>query len=89
MRKQYRHQTFQQKQGNEKRTPKSTEVTTTKHDPDYIAEHTNKWSIVLRRTRALTRWLELHGTHALQLAWTRGWMSSLQLEHELANLATK
>ena len=64
-------------------------MTTAKHELDYVADNTNEWSIALSRTKALTRWLELHRTHTLQLAWARGWMSSLQLEHELASLATK
>jgi hypothetical protein len=30
-----------------------------------------------------------HGTKTIQMACARGWISSLQMEHELANLATK
>ena len=43
----------------------------------------------MKKTRNITRWLEQHRTKTIQLTWARGWISSLQMEHELANLATK
>ena len=77
MRKQYRSQAFQQKQGSGSKSLISIKSATEKHELDHIADNTNKWSTALRRT------------NTLQLAWARGWISSLQMEHELANLATK
>jgi hypothetical protein len=43
----------------------------------------------LKKTRTITRWLEKHRTKTIQLTWARGWISSLQMEHEKAKLATK
>ena len=43
----------------------------------------------MKKTRNITRWLEQHRTKTIQLTWARGWISSLQMEHDLANLATK
>jgi hypothetical protein len=85
MRKQYRHQAFQQKQGTGIGTPRSSKSATEKHELDHIADSTNKWSTALKKTRNITRWLEQHRTKTIQLTW----ISSLQMEHELANLATK
>jgi hypothetical protein len=60
-----------------------------KHELDLVADSTNKWSTALKKTRTITRRLEKHRTKTIQLTWAKGLISSLQMEHELANLATK
>jgi hypothetical protein len=89
MRKQYRHQAFQQNTKHGSKKPRSSESALEKHELDHISDSTNNWSTALKITRTITRWLEKHRTTSIQLTWARGWMQSLQMEHKLANLATK
>ena len=56
---------------------------------DQIKESTNSWKVALRKTRNLTRWLELTREKKLKLAHSRGWISRLMLEHELAELSNR
>jgi hypothetical protein len=60
MRKQCRHQAFQQNQGTGNETPRSIKSATEKDELDHIADSNNKWSTALRKTRNITRWLEQH-----------------------------
>ena len=61
----------------------------TKHELDEIASKTNSWKTALRKTRTITRWFETVRTKKLFEMRARGWMTKLQLEHELAELANK
>ena len=89
MKKQYRHQAIQQKKENGNKVSRSSWSAPEMHELDHIADSTNKWSTALKKTRTITRWLEKHRTKTIQLPWARGWISSLQMKQELANLATK
>ena len=80
LRKQYRHMAFHQ---TEKKQDEPKLVL------DQIKERTNSWKVAIRKTRNLTRWLEITREKKLKLAYSRGWISRLMLEHELAELSNR
>ena len=45
--------------------------------------------MALRKTRNLTKWLEITRERNLKLAYSVGWISKLRLENELAELANR
>ena len=56
---------------------------------DGIASKTTSWTVALRKTRNLTRWLEIIRTRKIYIAAERGWMTPLQAEESLSKMANK
>ena len=59
------------------------------HVLDQISRKTNSWKVALRKTRNLTKWLEITRERKLKLAYSVGWISRLRLENELAELSNR
>ena len=78
LRRQYKHLSFTMKSGPEY-----------KHELTEIAERTTSWKVAIRQTRMLTRWFEKVRAKKLEEMRQRGWLSNLQMEHQLAELANK
>jgi hypothetical protein len=89
METQNRHQAAQQRQGTKGKLPRSVKFTTEKHELDHIEDNTKAWSPAWEKTRNIEKWLELHRKNTQRLAWAGEWITSLQIEHELANLSAK
>ena len=81
LRKQYKHLSFAVKTG-----PYRKEY---KHELSEIAESTTSWKVALKKTRLMSRWFEKVRTKKLEEMRLRGWLSNLQMEHKLAELANK
>ena len=81
LRKQYKHLSF---------AVKSQKVTEeVRHELDEIASKTNCWKTALRKTRFLTRWFEKVRTKKFLEMRSRGWLTTLQLEQHLSEMANK